>query len=171
VAGAVLPVTAALTLPALRRAEARAVSHEAQTRLLRGDPLLSLLSLSIVEELAAVMKPVEFETGAELIREGEAGDRYLIVADGEVDVSQDGRELQRLGPGAGVGEISLLRDVPRTATVRATTQVMAYALERAAFLSAVTGHSVARSVADHIVDDHLARSSSATTSDPPSTRG
>jgi len=167
VAGAVLPVTAALTLRALRRAEARAVSHEAQTRLLRGDPLLSLLSLSIVEELAAVMRPVEFETGAQLIREGEAGDRYLIVADGEVEVSQDGRVLRRLGPGAGVGEISLLRNVPRTATVRAATPVTAYALERAAFLSALTGHSVARSVADHIVDDHLARSSSATTSDPP----
>jgi MFS family permease len=167
VAGAILPVTAALTLAALRRSEARTPSHEVQTHLLRSNPLLSPLSLSIVEELAAVMRPIEFEAGSELIREGESGDRYLIVSAGEVEVSQNGRVLRRLGPGAGLGEISLLRDVPRTATVRATTQVVAYALDREAFLSAVTGHHVARSVADHVVDDHLARSKVGTTSHPP----
>jgi len=167
VAGAILPVTAALTLKTLERAEARADSHEPQIRLLRGDPLLSKLSLSIIEELAAVMRPVAFEAGAHLIREGEPGDRYLIVASGEVEVSQDGRVLRRLRTGAGLGEISLLRNIPRTATVRATTPVVAYALEREAFLAAVTGHRVARSVADHIVEGHLARTGEDTPTKPP----
>lgn len=159
VAGAILPVAAAITLPALGRAESRIDPREAQARLLRGDPLLSLLSLSIVEELAAVLEPVAFDDGDHLIREGEAGDHYLIVSSGEVEVSQDGRVLRRLGPGNGVGEIALIRDVPRTATVRAVGNVTAYALERGAFLAAVTGHTAVRSAADTIIDHHLARSS------------
>jgi hypothetical protein len=163
-AGAILPLAAVITLPALRRAESRTVMHEEESRLLRADPLLSLLSLSIVEELATVIRPADFEDGAYLMREGEAGDHYLIVANGEVDVSQGGRVLRRLGPGNGVGEISLLRDVPRTASVRAVGHVTAYSLERGAFLSAVTGHKTARSAANTIIDDHLARSASPKTS-------
>ena len=155
VTGAILPIAAAATLRALQRSESQAVSYEAQSRLLRGDPLLGLLSLSVVEELAAVLEPVEFEDGAELIREGEGGDRYLIVASGEVEVSQGGDRLRRLGPGAGVGEISLLRDVPRTATVRAIGPVAAYALGRTPFLAAVTGHSSVRIVAERMVEDRI----------------
>jgi hypothetical protein len=161
VTGAILPVAAAATLPGLRRAEAGIDPREAQARLLRADPLLSLLSLSIVEELAAVLEPVAFGDGAWLIREGEAGDQYLIVATGAVEVSQGGRVLRRLGPGNGVGEIALLRNVPRTASVRAVGPVTAYALERGAFLAAVTGHSAVRSAADSIADHHLAGSATA----------
>jgi CRP-like cAMP-binding protein len=104
-----------------------------------------------------VLVPVEFADGAELIREGEGGDRYLIVASGLVDVSQDGDWLRLLGPGSGVGEISLLRDTPRTATVRAVGPVTAYALGREPFLLAVTGHSRVRTLADDIVEEHLGR--------------
>jgi MFS family permease len=157
VAGAILPVAAIVTLPALRRAEAGAISHETEARLLQADPLLSPLSLSIIEELAAVLVPVEFADGDPLIREGEGGDRYLIVATGTVDVSQAGQWLRRLGPGSGVGEISLLRDTQRTATVRAVGPVTAYALDRESFLLAVTGHTAARTAAEDIVTEHLGR--------------
>jgi CRP-like cAMP-binding protein len=146
-----------VTLPALRRAETGAVSHEPQARLLRSDPLLRPLSLSIIEELAAVLEPVTFDDGAALIREGEGGDRYLIVERGGVEVSQAGHVLRRLGPGSGVGEISLLRDTPRTATVRAVGPVNAYALGRGPFLLAVTGHSAVQVVAEQIVEAHLGR--------------
>lgn len=155
VTGAILPLAAAATLPALRRSESQAVSYEAQARLLRADPLLGLLSLSVAEELAAVLERVEFEDGEALIREGEGGDLYLIVASGEVDVSRGGEPLRRQGPGSGVGEISLLRDVPRTATVRAVGPVTAFALGRGPFLAAVTGHSGVRTVADQIVGDRI----------------
>jgi predicted MFS family arabinose efflux permease len=166
-AGAILPLAATITLPALRRAESRADPHEAESKLLRADPLLGLLSLSIVEELATVLEPADFEPGAFLIREGEAGDRYLIIASGEVEISQAGIVLGRLGPGHGVGEISLLRDVPRTASVRAVGPVTAFALGREAFLSAVTGHSTVRTAADTIVTEHLARSPVARPRDEP----
>jgi CRP-like cAMP-binding protein len=105
------------------------------------------------------MRPVAYEDGAALIREGEAGDEYLIIATGEVEVSMGGRVLQRLGPGHGVGEIALLRKMPRTATVRAIGPVEACALQCDAFLSAVTGQAGIRQVADRIVDEHLTRSS------------
>jgi len=159
-AGAILPVAAAIVLPALRRAESRALPHETQSRLLRDDRLLGMLSLSIAEELATVMRPVHFDAGRYLMRQGEAGDAYLIVATGDVEVSQGGVSLQHLGPGDGVGEIALLRDVPRTASVRAVGPVTAYSLDREAFLSAVTGHRSIRSVADSIIGDRLARSGS-----------
>lgn len=157
IAGAILPVAAVITLPLLRRAESRLESREVEAEVLRADPLLSLLSLSIVEELAGVMRPVRFAEGDALIREGERGNQYLIVTEGEVEVSQGGRPLRRLGPGNGVGEISLLRNVPRTATVTAVGPVATFALDCDAFLSAVTGHSPARVAADAIIDDHLAR--------------
>jgi MFS family permease len=164
VAGAILPLAAVVTLPLLRSAESRLGSREAEAEVLRADPLLSLLSLSIVEELAGVMRPVAFDDGEALIREGERGSEYLIVTDGEVEVSRGGRPLRRLGPGHGVGEISLLRNVPRTATVTAVGQVATYALDRDAFLSALTGHSPARVAADAIIDDHLARTPDASAS-------
>ena len=148
IAGALLPLGAVVSLPFLRRAEAQMVGHAEQARLLSADPLLGLLSLSVVEELAAVLEPAAFEDGELLIREGEPGDRYLIVATGEVEVSQGGVPLRRLGPGSGVGEISLLRDIPRTASVRAVGPVTAQALARDAFLSALTGHSPAFAAAE-----------------------
>jgi predicted MFS family arabinose efflux permease len=156
VTGAILPLAAVVILPFLRRAESRTVDHESSARLLRADPLLNLLSLSIVEELAAVLQPVEFEDGEYLIREGEAGDEYLIVSSGEVEVSQGGKPLHRLGPGSGVGEISLLRDIPRTASVRAIGPVEAYSLARDAFLAAVTGQTAVRVAANAIAEHHLA---------------
>ena len=85
VSGAILPVTALVVFPGLRRAEPAAMSREETSALLRADPLLSLLSLSVVEELAAVLQRVEFAAGEYLIREGEAGDAYLIVSSGDVE--------------------------------------------------------------------------------------
>ena len=159
VAGVILPVSAAIVLPRLGRAEGTAVGHEETSRLLRANPLLGLLSLSVAEELAAVLQPMAFQDGDYLIREGEGGDAYLIVSSGEVEVSQGGRPLRRLGPGSGVGEISLLRDIPRTASVRAVGPVEAHSLGRDAFLSAVTGQRSALVAANSIAEDRLAGSS------------
>ena len=159
VTGAVLPIAAAILLPSLRPAEAAAAGNQGSARLLRADPLLQLLSLSVIEELAAGMRAVAYEDGEDLIREGETGDEYLIIAAGEVAVSQDGRLLQHLGPGSGVGEIALLRQIPRTATVTAVGPVEACVLHCDAFLAAITGQVGARRVADRIADDHLGRSS------------
>lgn len=153
--GVILPLSAIVVLPSLRRAEREAVGHEETSRLLRANPLLSLLSLSVVEELAAVMQPVAFADGDYLIREGEGGDAYLIVSSGEVEVSQGGKPLRRLGAGSGVGEISLLRDIPRTASVQAVGPVEGFSLGRDAFLTAVTGQRSALLAANAIAEDRL----------------
>jgi CRP-like cAMP-binding protein len=77
------------------------------------------------------------------MREGDPGDRYVLIEHGEVDVSAEGRSLGTCGPGDGVGEIALLQRVPRTATVVARTHVEGYAIDAAAFLTAVSGPAAA----------------------------
>jgi CRP-like cAMP-binding protein len=73
-----------------------------------------------------------------------------------VDVSSGGQHVATLGPGDYVGEIALLRDVPRTATVKAKSDVDLYALGRDEFLSAVTGHAASAEAADAVIANRLA---------------
>lgn len=143
VTGILLPIAAAVSWPFLRRVDEGGPAGTRRLELVRADPLFAPLSLATCEHLAASLQPRTFEPGGELMRQGEPGHDYLLVATGTVEVLQDGRRLRTLGPGAGVGEIALLHDIPRTATVRALEPVEAFALERAAFLEAITGHRVA----------------------------
>src|SRR5204862_3056740 len=89
--------------------------------LLRSLPLFAELPAPAIEGLAAALRPVRLEAGAVLIRQGDPGDAYFAIAAGELDAEQDGHFLGRYGRGDGVGEIALLRAVPRTATVTAHT--------------------------------------------------
>lgn len=91
-----------------------------------------------------------------LIRQGEPGDAYYAIAEGELDALQDGRLLRRCGRGEGVGEIALLRAIPRTATVIARTAASVYELHREPFLTAVLGHAPTLRQADRIADARLA---------------
>jgi CRP-like cAMP-binding protein len=91
-----------------------------------------------------------------VVREGETGDRFYVIDDGEAAVTAGGEERRRLGPGEFFGEIALLRDVPRTASVVAVSDLELHALERADFLAAVSGHDPSASEAERVVGIRLA---------------
>ena len=100
--------------------------------------------------------PVEAAAGTTLMTEGEPGDRFYAIADGTVRVTKGGREVAILGRGDGVGEIALIQDVPRTATVVAITAVSLFSLEKEPFILALTGHAPAARAADDLVTRRLA---------------
>jgi len=153
---AVLPLAAAIGGRALFGLDAGAPVPVVEIALLRSLPLFAELPAPAIEGLAAALVPIHLPAGTVLIREGDPGDAYYAIAAGELDVRQDGRFLRRCGRGEGVGEIALLRAVPRTATVTAHTPATVYELDRDPFLTAVLGHAPTRRQADSIADTRLA---------------
>jgi MFS family permease len=142
-AGAILPVLALLTSRPIVRGTRDVAHTEAQLALLRLNALFAPLPLTALDRLAEGMEPISFTRGEVVMRKGDPGDHYLLIAEGEVDVSDDDRHLRTCRPGEGVGEIALLRSVPRTATVSARTDVTAYLIGAPAFIAAVSGHAAA----------------------------
>jgi MFS family permease len=124
--------------------------------LLRSLPLFAELPAPALEGLAAALEPVSLAAAEVLIRQGDPGDAYYVIAAGELDAVQDGHRLGRLGRGEGVGEIALLRAIPRTATIRAGTEATVYRLDRDHFLTAVLGHAPTQRQASQIADTRLA---------------
>src|SRR5262249_60537649 len=113
------------------------------------------LPATTIDELALKLITGSAVPGTVIIREGEIGDRFYVIESGEVDVSSNGEHIGTMGAGDYFGEIALLRDVPRTATVTAKNDVILYALERDEFLSAVTGHPASVEAADAVVASRL----------------
>jgi Cyclic nucleotide-binding domain/Major Facilitator Superfamily len=153
---AVLPLAALAGGRALGRLDAGVPVPVVQIALLRALPVFAELPPPALEGLAAALTAVHVPAGTALIRQGDPGDVYYAIAAGELDADQDGRFLRRCGRGEGVGEIALLRAIPRTATVTARTDATVYALRRDLFLAAVLGHAAARRQADRIADLRLA---------------
>jgi MFS family permease len=149
--GALLPLLLLAAAPRLVAVDARATVPVVEIALLRTLPMLAALPPPALERLAKSLEPVETETGTVLIRQGERGDRLYVIADGEVEIEVDGRPVARRGRGEGVGEIALLRNVPRTATVRAVTPLRLYTLAKEPFVAAVTGHSPSAQAADRLM--------------------
>ena len=153
---AVLPLAATVGGRALFSLDAHAPVPVVQIALLRSIPLFAELPAPAIEGLAAALTPAEVPAGAILIRQGEEGDAYYAIAAGQLDVFQDGRFVRRCGRGEGVGEIALLRAVPRTARIVAHTDATVYRLAREPFLTAVLGHAATQRQADSVADARLA---------------
>lgn len=155
-AGVLVPAVVAVSwfrLAALDR-NARAPDPEALA-LLRQIPIFAPLSAPSMERILAELTWLDVPAGTALIQEGDPGDRFYVVAEGRVAVSRSGVLIRDGGPGEYVGEIALLRNVPRTATVTALTRLRLIAIERDRFLEAVTGHARSRERAEAVVDRRM----------------
>jgi CRP-like cAMP-binding protein len=123
--------------------------------ILRACPVFAPLPLATTEGLARRLKSIDVSAGTDVITQGQAGDRFYLIADGEVEIWQDGVLLRRQGPGESFGEIALLRQVPRTATVRASRDTHLLAVDREPFLMSVTGHADTHEAASVVVERFL----------------
>lgn len=155
IAGALLPLVGFALRTQVRSVDVGARVPTDDLELLRRTALFEPLPPAALERLARNSVPLQVSAGRVVIREGDVGDRVYVIADGEADVSSAGRHVARLGPGGYVGEIALLRDVPRTATVTAATEMRFLCLERDVFLRTMTGHEPARAAAHSAAETRL----------------
>jgi MFS family permease len=153
--GLVLPLLALLAWRRLVEIDRSAPGPAAELALIDCVPMLTPLSLAAKEYVATTLVPVSVAADEVVIRAGDPGDRFYIVADGELEVVADRLHVTARA-GDYFGEIALLRDVPRTATVRAIVDSRLYALKREDFLAAVTGHSGALAAGEAIATERLA---------------
>ncbi len=155
VAGALLPLVVIPAWPRLNAIDRAAHVPVERLELLGANPIFAPLPEPTLERLADALEAVRAATGQEVVRQGEPGDLFYLVKDGTLDVYVDGRKVQTLGPGESFGEIALLRNVPRTATVRAQSDAELYALGRRDFLGAVTGFAPSLSAAEAVIGMRL----------------
>jgi len=153
--GSILPLLTLLAYRPLVEVD-RTVAPPAALELIDRVPMFAPLSIAAKERIASNLISVPVHAGDVVIRSGDHGDRFYLVGTGELDSDADGRH-STAGPLDYFGEIALLRDVPRTATVTAAADSQLYALQRDHFLAAVTGHSAARAAGDAVADARLAR--------------
>ncbi len=150
--GATLPVVTAIRWSALRRLEIGAPVPQREFELLRHCPVFAPLPLATTEGLARRLVALEVPAGADVITQGELGDSFYLIADGAVEIIQDGIFRRRQGPGESFGEIALLHDVTRTATVRTLEPTRLLALDRDPFLISVTGHADSHDAAVEVAE-------------------
>ncbi len=153
--GAVLPLFALLHSAALRSLEVGAPVEECRYALLRANSIFAPLPVDTIERLTHDLVPVTAAAGEEVISQGDHGNRFYLIARGEVEVLEDGAFRRHEADGESFGEIALLRDVARTATVRATRETELLALDRDHFIAAVTGHRRSYEVAGALIDGRL----------------
>jgi MFS family permease len=155
VTGAFLPLLTAVTWRRLKAIDRRTPLRKVEIQLLHEVPMFASLSVGASEYLARNVRVVQVPDSTVLIREGEVGDRFYLVAMGRFDVSRRGRHLTTQGPGGFFGEMALLRDIPRQATVTAREDSTVYAFERRDFIAAVTGHTLSDRAAQELVEARL----------------
>ena len=153
VVGSILPLLMLITYRRLVEID-RAVAPSAELELIDRVPMFAPLSLATKERVASSLVPISVPAGEVVIRAGDEGDRFYIVGNGELDIDAGGRHSTARETDY-FGEIALLRNVPRTATVKAIVDSQLYALQRDDFLGAVTGHRAAQAAGDAVADARL----------------
>ena len=157
IVGAFLPVSTLIAWARLTALDRTAMAP-AELERIAAVPMFEPLPIATKEQLARRLERLDVPAGVDVIEAGAAGDRFYIVGEGELVVMPVGGAPRASGPGDYFGEIALLRDVPRTATVRTVTPAVLYALSRDDFLGAVTGHEEGHAAAETVVAERLALS-------------
>jgi MFS family permease len=156
VVGAILPLLALAAYRRLAEMDTKLAPAAAELEFIDQVPMFAPLSVAAKERVAANLVPLSVSAGEVVIRAGDPGDRFYIVGDGELDIDANGSHGTARRSDY-FGEIALLRDVPRTATVTAAVDSELYALHREDFLAAVTGHSAAHAAGQEVAEARLAR--------------
>jgi MFS family permease len=157
IVGALCPILVVSAWRRLRRLDRYIGELDQEIRLLHGVHMFQPLPLPAIEHLARGLEPVRVAAGQEVVRQGDPGDRFYVIETGAANVVGNGRLVATLGPGDGFGEIALLRRVPRTATVRAATDLELHALSCDRFLPVVTGFPPSAREAGAEVEEMLDR--------------
>ena len=158
--GALIPFTVVVGYQLLSRADREADVPGDVIEAFQRVGILSLLGPPALEGLARRSRIVRFDPGSVIITEGETSRFVLVVLDGSVEVTKDGRRLAELGEGDIVGEIAALHDVPRTASVTALTPVTSISVPGDAFTQAVRGETEAWSMSASVAGQRLAQQQS-----------
>jgi MFS family permease len=153
--GALLPVFALARWAALRALEIGAPPEPERFGLLREHPIFAPLPIETLERLSHALVELSPGPGEGIITQGEAGERFYLIASGEVEVHVDGAFRRNQSEGDCFGEIALLHSVPRTATVTALEDCRLLALDRDHFISAVTGQARSNEMADSVAEARL----------------
>jgi MFS family permease len=153
--GALLPAFAALFWRRLLSIDRGHARPGRELDLLRGVSIFAPLPESTLEQVASQLERIRLPAGRDVFRQGDSGDRFYVVAEGDVEVIVDGRSAGTLGPLQHFGEIALLRDIPRTASVTTRSDVELYALARNDFIAAVTGHAPSLDAVDAVIAARL----------------
>jgi len=156
VAGLSLPIVLALVGRAIVQGDRLDATRAAELRLLRGVPMLAPVSGPVLERLAGAIVRSRHPAGSIVVREGDHGDRFYVVETGSLQVSVNGRPVRQLGSGGSFGEIALIRDVPRTATVTAIEDSVLLGIDHRPFVDALGGQPRSRTIAHALIDDRLA---------------
>jgi CRP-like cAMP-binding protein len=117
--------------------------------------MLRPLALCTTEEIASEVQTLEVPAGDDVVRQGDPGESFYVIEAGELEAVVDGQPVRTLRSGDSFGEIALIRDIPRTATVRAVTPAVLTVIERDHFLAAVMGRRDAAAAAEAVVRGHL----------------
>jgi MFS family permease len=155
VLGLVAPGLVALAWRRMHAIDASIAHRDEEVEVLNKVGIFRPLPMPAIDVLALHVDHTEVPAGREVIHQGDRGDRFYVIKDGEAEVIGDGRLIRTMGPGEGFGEIALLRDTPRTTTVRARTALRLYMLDRLHFVSAVSGYQSSGREADTLMLDRL----------------
>jgi MFS family permease len=171
IVGVLCPILVAAASPRLARLDRFIGVRDQEIALLQGVPMFRPLPLPAIERLARGLEPVTVPARQVTFNQGDVGDYFYVIESGQAEVIGEGRTVATLEPGQAFGEIALLRQVPRTATVRAATELRLQALASAHFLPVVTGFTPSALAAGASVDVMLDRYTPPDRPGPPTSTG